>query len=117
LVGARLPLQLTRQTPDLMVADVWMKDYALAPVGVEGVVATGAGDPDRPDQRGWVEVKIRDTADALVVAVVGRLERPTRRVLGRLVEARLQIVGSTRELRPAHQVEFGAVLVAADEHP
>ena len=94
-----------------------MKDYGLAPVGVEGVVAKGAGDPYRPDQRGGVKVKIRDTADALIGAVVGTLERPTRLVLGRLIEDGLRIVGSTHELRPAHQVEVAALLVAADEHP
>jgi hypothetical protein len=55
-----------------------MKDYGLAPVGVEGVVAKGAGDPYGPDQRGWVKVKIRDTADALIGAVVGSLDSSTR---------------------------------------
>ena len=94
-----------------------MKDYGLAPVGVEGVVAKGAGDPYRPDQRGGVKVKIRDTADARIGAVVGTLERPTRLVLGPLIEDGLRIVGSTHELRPAHQVEVAALLVAADEHP
>jgi ATP-dependent DNA ligase len=101
MAGARPPLQLTPQTDDLVVAEQWMKDYGLAPVGVEGVVAKGAGDPYCPGQRGWVKVKIRDTADALVGAVVGRLARPIRLVLGRLVEDELRIVGSTHELRPA----------------
>ena len=64
LAGARPPLQLTPQTDNLGVAEQWMKDYGLAPVGIEGVVAKGAGDPYGPDERGWVKVKIRDTADA-----------------------------------------------------
>jgi ATP-dependent DNA ligase len=111
------PLQLTPQTVELAEAERWMRDYALAPVGVEGVVAKGAGDPYVPDRRGWVKVKIRDTADALVGAVVGTIERPQRLVLGRLVEGQPRIVGSTHELRPVQQAEVAALLVAADEHP
>jgi ATP-dependent DNA ligase len=117
LADGRPPVQLTPQTNNLAVAEQWMKDYALAPVGIEGAVAKGAGDPYRPDQRGWVKVKIRDTADALVGAVVGTLERPTRLVLGRFIGGQLRIVGSTGDLRPAQQAEVAALLVLAKEHP
>src|SRR4051794_24340715 len=72
MTDVRPPLQLTPQTDDLATAERWMRDYALAPVGVEGVVAKGTADAYLPDQHGWVKVKIRDTADALVGAVVGR---------------------------------------------
>ena len=60
MAAARPPLQLTPQTDDLATAERWMRDYSLAPVGVEGVVAKGMGDAYQPDQRGWVKVKIRD---------------------------------------------------------
>ena len=82
MAHARPPLQLTPQTDDLAIAEQWMRGYAFAPVGVEGVVAKGTGDPSVPDQRGSVKVKIRDTADALVGAVVGTVEQPRRLVLG-----------------------------------
>jgi ATP-dependent DNA ligase len=111
------PLQLTPQTDAAAVAEQWMNDYALAPVGVEGVVAKGRGDSYLPEQRGWVKVKIRDTADALVGAVIGSLKRPQRLVLGRFIGGDLRIVGFTGDLRPAHQEEVAAVIVEAVEHP
>ena len=117
MADVRPPLQLTPQTADLATAHQWLKDYALAPVGVEGVVAKGRGDAYLADHRGWVKVKIRDTADALVGAVVGPLEHPRRLVLGRFVDGDLRIVGFTGDLRPAQQDEVAAVLVRAAEHP
>jgi len=59
MAGLRPPLQLTPQSDDLVTAQQWLKDYAIAPVGVEGVVAKGRGDAYVPGQRGWVKVKIR----------------------------------------------------------
>src|SRR4029078_7568150 len=78
MADVRPPLQLTPQTDDLATAEQWMRAYALAPGGFRGVVAKGMADAYLPDQRGWVKVKIRDTADALVGAVVGTGERPQR---------------------------------------
>lgn len=117
MAEVRPPLQLTPQTYDPVAAGQWMKDYALASVGVEGVVAKGCGDAYLSDQRGWVKVKIRDTSDALVGAVVGALERPQRLVLGRFVNGDLRIVGFIGDLRPAQQDEVAAVLDPTDEHP
>ena len=117
MADVRPPLQLTPQTDDLATAEQWMREYALAPVGVEGVVAKGMADAYLPDQRGWVKVKIRDTADALVGAVVGTVERPQRLVLGRFVDGQLRMIGSTGDLRPEQQAEVAALLVAAEEHP
>lgn len=45
--AARPPLQLTPPTDDPAAAEQWMQDYALAPVGVEGVVAKDAVTPTR----------------------------------------------------------------------
>lgn len=117
MAEVRPPLQLTPQTDDLATAYQWMRDYALAPVGVEGVVAKGGGDGYLPDRRGWVKAKIRDTADALVGAVVGSIEQPQRLVLGRYVDGELRVVGFTGDLRVAHQEEVARLLVAAAEHP
>ena len=44
MADVRPPLQLTPQTDDPATAQQWLPDYALAPVGVEGVVAKGLGD-------------------------------------------------------------------------
>ena len=60
-------------------------------------------------------MKIRDTADALVGAVVGSLERPQRLVLGRFVGADLRVVGFTGELKAGQQEELAAGLVVADD--
>jgi ATP-dependent DNA ligase len=96
-----------------------MHDYAVSAVGIEGIVAKGRADPYRPGQRGWVKVKIRETADALVGAVVGSLAQPRRLVLGRIDDAgALHVAGSTHQLQPRQQAEVGALLKPPTEpHP
>ena len=72
----RPPLQLTPQTADPAEAQRWLEEYAAADVGVEGLVAKGAGQRYLPGQRGWVKCRIRNTREATVGAVIGP-RRPT----------------------------------------
>src|SRR3546814_111601 len=61
----RPPLQLTPQTADPAEAQRWLMEYAAADVGVEGLVAKGAGHRYLPGQRGWVKFRLRHTRQAL----------------------------------------------------
>jgi ATP-dependent DNA ligase len=62
----RPPLQLTPQTADPAQARRWLKEYAAADVGVEGLVAKGANQRYLPGQRGWVKLRIHNTREATV---------------------------------------------------
>src|SRR4051794_10519788 len=80
-----------------------MEDHARAAVGIEARVVKGKADAYRPDQRGWVKAKTRETMEALVGAVVGSLDAPRRLVLSRVAkDGVLHVAGSTGELIPTH---------------
>jgi ATP-dependent DNA ligase len=114
----RPPLQLTPQTADRDEAEQWFDNYAAADVGVEGLVVKGAAQRYVGGQRGWLKVRIRNTAEATVGAVTGSIERPHRLVLGLLdASGNLRVAGLTSELDRRQAAEVGALLVATDEHP
>lgn len=76
LKGAPPELQPVLSTPDRSEALWWME--ALAPVGVEGIVAKDLGAPYRAGVgRGWVKYRHADTVDADLVGFAGPRERPT----------------------------------------
>ncbi|MGK2874727.1 MAG: ATP-dependent DNA ligase [Nocardioides sp.] len=112
------PLQLTPQTADPAQARRWLEEYAAADVGVEGLVAKGASQRYLPGQRGWVKLRIHNTREATVGAVIGPVEEPVRLILG-LVDAagRLRVAGATHPLSARESAELAAVLVGADDHP
>lgn len=116
--GWHPPLQLTPQTADMDEARQWLADYAAADVGVEGLVVKGFGQRYLPGQRGWLKFRIRNTREAIVGAVIGRVEQPERLILG-LVDGAgaLRVAGATHPLSPRESAEVAAVLVGADEHP
>ncbi|GAB3201803.1 ATP-dependent DNA ligase [Nocardioides hungaricus] len=114
----RPPLQLTPQTADRAVAQRWLEEYAAADAGVEGIVAKGAAQRYLPGRRAWVKVRIRNTREATVGAVIGPIERPDRLVLGLRTEAgELRVAGATHPLTTEEAVELGRVLTRAEEHP
>jgi ATP-dependent DNA ligase len=119
LAGSWLPpLQLTPQTADHALAQRWLEEYAAADAGVEGIVAKGAAQRYLPGRRAWVKVRIRNTREATVGAVVGPIERPDRLVLGLRTEAgELRVAGATHPLTTKEAVELGSVLTRAEEHP
>jgi hypothetical protein len=65
-----------------VVAQSWLEEYAAADVGVKGIGAKGAAQQYVPGRRAWVKVRIRNTREATVGAVIGPIERPERLVLG-----------------------------------
>lgn len=114
----RPPLQLTPQTADPAQARKWLEEYVAADIGVEGLVVKGAGQRYLPGQRGWVKLRIRNTQEATVGAVVGRVEQPVRLILGLVDDAgRLRVAGATHPLSARESAELAAVLVGADDHP
>jgi ATP-dependent DNA ligase len=111
LATARPPLQLSPQTTDYDVAAEWMRQYAAAPVGLEGVVAKGLADSYRSGHRGWLKVRVRNTTEAIAGAVTGTLTRPERLVLGRFDNTgTLRVVGSTSPLNAHQQANVAALL-------
>lgn len=112
------PLQLTPQTADPAQARRWLEEYAAADVGVEGLVAKGASQRYLPGQRGWVKLRIHNTQEATVGAVIGPVEQPVRLILGLVDGAgRLRVAGATHPLSSRESAELAAVLVGADDHP
>ncbi|WP_158548168.1 ATP-dependent DNA ligase [Desertihabitans brevis] len=75
----RPPIQLTPYTDDVEEAAGWME--ALAPMGIEGVVAKRVS--ARYGVAGsWVKVKHRQSLEGVVGAVIGPLQRPEALVVG-----------------------------------
>lgn len=99
MARSRPPLQLTPQTVDVDVAHDWMRDYAAAPVGLEGVVVKALDQPYRGGSRGWLKVRVRDTVEVIVGAVTGTMNAPERLVLGTYDDTgELAVVGGTSTL-------------------
>lgn len=114
----RPPLQLTPQTADRAEAERWLEEYAAAEVGVEGLLAKGAGQRYLPGQRGWVKFRIHNTREATVGAVIGRVDQPVRLILGlRDAAGTLRVAGATHPLSSRESAELAAVLVGTDDHP
>jgi ATP-dependent DNA ligase len=114
----RPPMQLTPQTADPAEAQRWLTEYDAADVGVEGLVAKGTGQRYLPGQRGWVKFRIRNTREATVGAVIGRVDQPVRLILGLRDDAgTLRVAGATHPLTPRESAELASVLVGTDDHP
>lgn len=74
------PLHLTASTTDPDLAQLWWETWPS--LGIEGLVVKGLAQPYRERRRDWLKVRYRDTAEAIVGAVVGALDEPERLVLG-----------------------------------
>jgi ATP-dependent DNA ligase len=109
LGDARPPLQLCPSTTDRTEALEWFDTWA--PLGVEGLVAKGRSQPYLPGRRGWLKVRHRHSAEAIVGAVVGPLDNPERLVLGALDDTGvLRVVGSTGPLSTRDAPMIGRLL-------
>ena len=114
----RPPMQLTPQTGDQAEARRWLEEYAAADVGVEGLVAKGVGQRYLPGRRAWVMIRIHNTQEATVGAVIGPVTRPDRLILGlRTAAGELRVAGATHPLTAQQAAELGAVLAGSDTHP
>jgi ATP-dependent DNA ligase len=73
LGDAAPPLALMPATRELVGAQAWMHNHAVA--GVEGVIVKHREHGYRPRRRCWWKVRTRTTADAVVGGVLGPLKR------------------------------------------
>ncbi|MFF9285428.1 ATP-dependent DNA ligase [Streptomyces griseosporeus] len=105
-------------TTDRAIGADWL-DPAWGAAGIEGVVVKGLAQPYRPGHRGWIKVRARETADAVVGGVTGVVHAPSTLLLGRYDQAdRLRLVARTAPLSTAGRREVGALLhPAGREHP
>jgi ATP-dependent DNA ligase len=95
LTDAPPQLTLSPQTTDPQHARAWMT--AWAPLGIEGVVIKGLGEPYRPGQRSWLKVRSRSSTEAIIAGVTGTLSRPESLLLGRFdADDVLRYVGRTK---------------------
>jgi len=117
--GFEPPIQVSPFTEDQDVALEWFT--ALAPAGVEGLVAKGAATRYRPGERGsWVKVKHRSQVDGIVGAVIGPVRRPEAIVVGRFTaEGMFTMVGRSTALTDRLANELAAALteVPESDHP
>lgn len=120
LRGLAPPLQVSPATEDRGLAAEWLRSYHEADVGIEGLVIKGLGDSYQPGRRGWLKLRTRHSADAVVGAVTGTLTRPERLILG-LYDATgaLLIAGGTAPLTPLQQRQLASFLqpAAQGQHP
>ncbi|MFC4563057.1 ATP-dependent DNA ligase [Nocardiopsis mangrovi] len=111
-------LMLGWQTTRAVVARQWFD--GLAGVGVEGLMVKDARRTYVPGRRDWLKLKRRITTEAIVGGVIGRPDRPSALVLGRLDPAsgQLRIAGRTADLTRAQQDGLAGLLRAAEDgHP
>ena len=110
------PLQLSPYTTSREEALTWFEDYRTA--GVEGLVVKGALSVYRPEGRGWVKVKSRQTQEVIVGAVIGPLDSPKELVCGLRRDGRLVVVGRSAALSRAQSARLGELLREPQEpHP
>ncbi|HEX2807631.1 MAG TPA: hypothetical protein VHN80_15830 [Kineosporiaceae bacterium] len=76
------PLQVNPATRDPDVAATWLQQYREADVGIEGLVIKGLGERYLPGRRGWLKLRARSTAEAVVGAITGTSAQPDRLVPG-----------------------------------
>jgi len=111
------PWVLCPSTPRVAEAADWFDDYRVA--GVEGLVVKGQGQPYRGRVRGWLKLRHRVVATAIVGGVLGPLDAPEALILGRLDRAGLlRVAGATGPLTGAARTALAAAFRPADErHP
>jgi ATP-dependent DNA ligase len=111
--GCRPPLQQVPFTLDHDQAAMWLRDYAAAHIGIEGLVLKRVGDPYLGGLRRWSKLRHRDTAEVLVGAVTGSMEQPNRLILAVPdpdTEGGLIVAGGTGMLSPAQSAEVATFL-------
>ncbi|WP_031023811.1 ATP-dependent DNA ligase [Streptomyces sp. NRRL S-1314] len=112
------PFVLCSATTDRATAEDWL-DPAWGAAGIEGVVVKGLAQRYQPGRRGWIKVRARASAEAVVAAVTGRVTAPSTLLLGRYdARGRLRFTARTVPLSATARREVGALLYPADDnHP
>jgi ATP-dependent DNA ligase len=119
LSEVRPPLQFSPQTTDPHLAASWLKQYAHTAVGLEGLVVKGLADRYQHGRRGWLKVRVRNTVEVLVGAVIGSRNVPERLVLALYdPQGQLFVVGGTGELSRRERDEIAHLLAEPrGDHP
>jgi len=95
----RPPLQASPFTEDRAEALEWMQ--ALAPMGIEGVLAKRATSRYTRGAE-WLKVRFRETMVGVIGAVVGPISAPEALIIGQVDDTgSLTILGRTSALSPA----------------
>jgi ATP-dependent DNA ligase len=106
-------LQQVPFTLDHDQAAQWLRDYAAAHIGVEGLIIKRVDEPYVGEMRRWSKLRHRDSAEALVGAVTGTLQRPHRLILA-IPDAHtpdgLLVAGGTSTLTDSQALEVAAFL-------
>jgi ATP-dependent DNA ligase len=112
------PFVLCPATTDRATAEDWL-DPAWGAVGIEGVLVKGLALKYQPGRRGWIKVRARASAEAVVASVTGRVSAPSTLLLGRYDAAgRLRFIARTAPLSATARREIGRLLYpGGDEHP
>ncbi|WP_257234152.1 ATP-dependent DNA ligase [Streptomyces sp. JV178] len=114
--GLTAPWALCPSTTEADLVREWL---TWAPVGMEGLVFAKLDDIYRPSERAWEKYKVRETSEAIVVAIIGSPAAPRTLLLGRYDgHGRLQYVGRTTTLaRTAGRALFGLLAAGRRGHP
>ncbi|MBD0419302.1 ATP-dependent DNA ligase [Streptomyces sp. TRM S81-3] len=112
------PFVLCPATTDRAMAEDWL-DPAWGAAGIEGVVVKGLSQRYQPARRGWIKVRARASAEAVVASVTGRVTAPSTLLLGRYDQAgRLRFIARTSPLSATARREVGGLLYPGGaEHP
>ncbi|WP_448812083.1 ATP-dependent DNA ligase [Agromyces bauzanensis] len=108
------PLNLSPVTADIDEAREWLE--TMPAVGIEGIIAKGAGQEYAGGVRDWVKVKRYDTLDVVLAAVIGPREQPETIVVGLPDGNELRIVGRSTPLQP-HQSRYLGMLLRPPARP
>ncbi|HEY3514511.1 MAG TPA: hypothetical protein VGL36_35355, partial [Kribbella sp.] len=109
----RPPLQLTPATADPDEAKLWF-DTLGAAMGIEGLVAKGAGTRYQGGHRDWQKIRHRDSREVIVGGVLGPITRPDVVIAGQYDQTgQLVIVGRTSPLSPGQSSQLAALLSPA----
>jgi ATP-dependent DNA ligase len=101
----------------MAVAHRWLYDHGAA--GIEGVVAKRLKQSYRSGRTGWLKIRTRTTAEAIIGGVIGSIEQPEALILGRQdASGRLRVAGCTARLSPEQQAAVRPLLATAHQrHP
>jgi ATP-dependent DNA ligase len=112
------PFVLCPATTNRARAEDWL-DPAWGAAGIEGVVVKGLAQKYQPARRGWIKVRSRASAEAVVASVTGRVAAPSTLLLGRYDQAgRLRFIARTVLLSATARREIGGLLYPGGaEHP
>lgn len=110
-------LALSLHTADEAEARTWFE--SLHTVGVEGLVIKPSSSRYVGGERGWLKLKHRESAEAVVGGYVGHPRRPSGLLLGRYdLAGRFRVVGRTTQLSAQAAAELAPLLTPArDGHP